>query len=170
VSTAAGNQVIALPSSSFEVLTAPADGNVWVKSMQARCVLISDASQACNGTLMSSSAAQVLASAADAVAECQTGGSIRLALIAVVGFIVIPIPLLLLYVDGTAGYTQALEFARKHGQNTPPEVPMNSTSDGASRNVVVDTERHDKSVAFEMTIHRPDSNEAPTASSLPPEQ
>ena len=145
-----------------------------MKHMQARCVLISDSSQACNGTVVSSAAAQSFASAADAVAECQTGGSIRLALIAVAGFIVIPIPLLLLYVDGRAGHAQALAFARQHGHINSLEEPVESTGsvngDCASRSLDIDTEKNVEFAAFEMTIHRPDCYGAPAAMQLPPQQ
>lgn len=143
-----------------------------MKRMQARCVLISDPSQACNGTVVSSAAALEHASAADAVVECQTGGSIRLALIAVMFFIVIPIPFLLLYVDGRAGHAQALAFARQHGCTAAPVVPVESTAEGdgtyAGRGIVCDTENNAEPAAFEMTIHRPDNYATPAASSFPP--
>ena len=77
-------------------------------------MLLSDTSKACNGTLVSSAAAALISSTSDVISECQTGGSIRLALVAVLAFIVIPIPFLLLFVDADEGRTQAIEFAQRH--------------------------------------------------------
>lgn len=142
-----------------------------MKDLQARCVLISDASQACNGTVISSAAAKnLLSSATDVVAECHTGGSIRLALIAVLGFIIIPVPFLLRYVDGAAGHVQALSYARKHGASVP-ESPVESIGSGDCVEVrrvgVAETETAHESPEFEMTIHRPDMSAAAAATSPP---
>jgi hypothetical protein len=142
-----------------------------VKDLQARCVLISDASQACNGTVISSAAAKnLLSSPTDVVAECHTGGSIRLALIAVLGFIIIPVPFLLRYVDGAAGHVQALSYARKHGASAP-KSPVESIGSGDCVEVrrvgVAETETAHESPEFEMTIHRPDMSAAAAATSPP---
>jgi uncharacterized membrane protein YgcG len=144
-------------------------GNVLMKNLQARCVLIVDSSRSCNGTVVSAAAEHVLLAASDAVAECETGGSIRLALIAVVGFLIIPIPLLLRCVDGEAGQTQASSFAQKHGIASPaPSVtPKHSGGDysggglsggGGGGNSIHDgSVKQIEAVAFEMSINVPDN-------------
>ncbi len=108
-------------------------GSIFVKDLQARCVLLSDSSQACNGTIISPSSAALLSSSTDVSDECQTGGSIRWALIAILGFIVIPIPFLLRYVDGEAGHTEAASFASKHTKfSLASSVRVSSTVSGSS--------------------------------------
>lgn len=152
----------------------PAGAHVWVKDMQARCVLISDSSQACNGTVISSAAAKdLLSSAADVVAECHTGGSIRLALIAVLGFIIIPVPFLLRYVDGAAGHAQALAYARKHSSSAP-QTPVEQIGSGESGDCAeirgvgaAETEKAHECPEFEMTIHSPEVSAAAAAASPP---
>jgi hypothetical protein len=142
-----------------------------MKNLQARCVLIADSSRSCNGTVVSAAAEQALLAASDAVAECETGGSIRLALIAVVGFLLIPIPFLLRCVDGDAGQTQAISFAQQHGIVSPaPSVtPIHIVSDrsggdcsggGGNSNSVTQNE----AVAFEMSINVPDNSSVASAS------
>jgi hypothetical protein len=101
-----------------------AGGNYWLKKTDARCVLISDSSQACNVTIVSAAAEYLYSGVSDTVIECETGGSIRLALIAVLGFIIIPIPFLLCCVDGEAGHLEAIAFALKHGIASSPVVPI----------------------------------------------
>ena len=116
----------------FVILMQLSAGSTFVKNLQARCVLMSDISQACNGTIISSASAALLSGSSDVSDECQTGGSIRWALVAVLGFIVIPIPFLLLYVDGEAGHAEAASFALKHKISSPaPPVPVSPTVSGS---------------------------------------
>jgi hypothetical protein len=77
---------------------------------QARCVLHSDARQACKATVVFTGAAWLLSKASNAVFKCKTRGSDRLALIAVIGCTIIPIPFLLQYLDLQAWQSQAIAF------------------------------------------------------------
>ena len=116
----------------FVILMQLSAGSIFVKNLQARCVLMSDFSQACNGTIISSASAALLSGSSDVSDECQTGGSIRWALVAVLGFIVLPIPFLLRYVDGEAGHTEAAAFASKHKiSSLAPPVRVAPTVSGS---------------------------------------
>jgi hypothetical protein len=147
---------------------------VWLKKLQARCVLVSDPSQACNGTVISAAAEYAFSSASDAVIECETGGSIRLALIAVLGFIAIPIPFLLLCVDVDLAHTQATAFARKYGV-TSPSSPVVSIDHGVGRegisvgdggNIDNCSANQVEGAALELSINVPDNSAALADSSL----
>jgi hypothetical protein len=149
-----------------------AGGNSWLKKTNARCVLISDSSQACNGTIVSAAAEYLYSGASDTVIECETGGSIRLALIAVLGFIIIPIPFLLCCVDGEAGHLEAIAFALKHGIASSSVVPIDSDcrhhdlgSGGSNMSDDGGAKQYAPAV-FEMSIHVPDSSAA-LAGTLP---
>lgn len=143
-----------------------AGGNFWLKKTDARCVLISDLSQACNGTIVSAAAEYLYSGASDTVIQCETGGSIRLALIAVVGFIVIPIPFLLWCVDGEAGHLEASSFALKHGIASTPVVPIDSDrghrdlGSGNSNRSDDGRAKQDAPAVSEMSIRVPDNSAA----------